>query len=69
MPDALHERLKQHARKRNCSMSAAVLEAIERELARWEWSERLAQRPLTELRTDAAVLLGQERRLRDMQLR
>ena len=68
MPDTLHNRLKQHARKRNCSMSAAVLDAIERELTRWEWRERLADRPKTDLGTDAADLLADMRRLRDTKL-
>ena len=68
MPEALHERLRRHARKRNCSMSAAVLDAIERELTRWEWRERLADRPKTDLGTDAATLLADIRRLRDTEL-
>ena len=46
MPDDLHERLRRHARESNCTMSAAVLTAVERELARWEWRKRLAQRPV-----------------------
>ena len=68
VPEALHERLRQHARKRNCSMSAAVLEAIERELARWEWRERLASHPTTDLRIDATTLLAEARRQRDTEL-
>lgn len=68
MPDTLHERLRQHAHKRNCSMSAAVLAAIEREITRWEWRERLSGRPPTELGTDAATLLAEERGSRDMEL-
>ena len=65
IPDALHERLRRHARENNCTMSAAVLTAIERELARWEWRERLAQRPRTHLRIGAAALLAEERSLRN----
>ena len=65
VPDALHERLRRHAQERNCTVSAAVLEAIEREMSRWEWTERLSQRPATELGTSAAELLDEERRLRD----
>lgn len=68
MPDTLHERLRRHARERNCTMSAAVLEAIDRELARWEWREHLARGPTTELGADAATLLADERRLRDAEL-
>ena len=68
VPEALHERLRQHADKRNCSMSTAVLDAIERELSRWEWRERLADRPKTDLGTDAATLLADMRRLCDTEL-
>ena len=46
-------------------MSAVVLGAVERELAREEWRERLAQRPETDLGIDAAALLAEERALRD----
>ena len=68
VPEALHERLRQHAYKRNCSMSTAVLDAIERELTRWEWRERLTNRPETDLGTDAATLLSEARRQRDTEL-
>ena len=65
MPDALHERLRRHARERDRTMSAVVLTAVERELARWEWQERLALRPTTDLGAEAATLLDEERSLRD----
>ncbi|WP_419842659.1 FitA-like ribbon-helix-helix domain-containing protein [Candidatus Poriferisodalis sp.] len=65
MPEHLHERLRRHARERNRSMSATVIEAIEQELDRHEWRKRLAQRPETDLGTDAAGLLSEERVLRD----
>ncbi|MCY3576934.1 MAG: hypothetical protein OXH53_06440 [bacterium] len=68
MPDVLHERLREHARERNCSMSAAVLDAIERELARWEWSKHLSQRPTADLGIDAASLLIEVRHARDAEL-
>jgi plasmid stability protein len=61
VPEALHERLRRHARESNRSMSAVVLAAIERELTRWEWRERLAQRPDTDLGVEAATLLHAER--------
>ena len=48
-------------------MSAVVLTAVERELARWEWQERLAQRPTTNLGVDAATLLAEGRSLRDVE--
>ena len=63
MPDDLHERLRIYARENNCTMGAAVLAAVERELERWEWRKRLALRPKTDLGIDAATLLAEERRL------
>ncbi|MDE0579372.1 MAG: hypothetical protein F4124_13235 [Acidimicrobiia bacterium] len=68
MPDVLHERLREHARERNCTMSAAVLDAIERELARWEWSKHLANRPTTDLGIDVASLIAEVRASRDAEL-
>ena len=67
IPEALHERLRRHARENNCTMSAAVLTAIERELTRWEWRQHLAQRPETTLGVEAATLLREERSLRDLE--
>ena len=68
IPDTLHERLRRHARKNNRSMSAVVLTAVERELARWEWQEHLAQRPGTDLGVEAATVLAEERSLRSVEL-
>ena len=68
MPDVLHERLREHARERNCSMSAAVLDAIERELARWEWNKHLANRPNTDLGINAAALIAEVRESRRAEL-
>jgi len=68
VPDELHERLRRHARNRNCSMSAAVLDAIEHELASWEWRERLAGHPTTDLGIDAATLIAEERHRREAEL-
>ena len=65
IPDDLHERLRQHARENHCTMSAAVLTAVERELARSAWRKHLGQRPRTDLGVDAATLLAEERALRD----
>ena len=65
IPAVLHDRLRRYARVHNCTISATVLTALERELANWEWRERLARRPKTDLGIDAAELLGEERTLRD----
>ena len=66
--DDLHDRLRRHARENNCTISAAVLTAVERELARWEWRKRLAQRPETDLGVEVAALLVEERSLRDVEM-
>ena len=68
VPQQLHDRLRTSARENNCTMSAIVLSAIERELARWDWRKRLAQRPTTVLGVDAAALIREERDLRDAEL-
>ena len=49
-------------------MSVAVLDAIERELTRWEWREHLDKRPETNLGIDAATLLAEARRQRETEL-
>ena len=67
VPDGLYERLRSHARERNCTMSEVVLIAVERELERWEWRKRLAQLPKTDLGVEAATLLAEERSLRDLE--
>ena len=45
-----------------------VLIALEGELARHEWHERLAQRPMTALGVSAASLLEQDRQQREQHL-
>ena len=65
IPDDLHDRLRAYARESNSTIGAAVLAAVERELAGWEWRKRLAQRPQTDLGVEAAELLREERSLRD----
>lgn len=68
MPDDLHERLRRCAQQRNCSMSAVVLQAIERELERWDWLERRATRPKFDLGISAADVIAEVRRERDEEL-
>lgn len=65
---SLHQRLRRRARKQRCTISEVVLSAIERELARSEWEDRLAKRPVTELGTSASSLLEEERQQRDAEL-
>ena len=68
VPDALHKRLRRHARENNCTISETVLTAVERELAMWEWRSRLAQRPQTDLGIEAATLLQEERSHRGVEI-
>lgn len=64
VPDSLHQRLRRYAQEHKCTLSDVMLRALERELARREWHERLAQRPTTDLGISAASLLEQERQQR-----
>jgi plasmid stability protein len=68
LPAALHERLRHYSRKHRRTISDIALEAIEREMARYEWQDKLSQRPVTDLGDSAASLLEQERRQRDREL-
>jgi plasmid stability protein len=68
VPDTLHQRLRRYAQAHKCTLSDVVLIALERELARREWHERLAQRPTTDLGVSAASLLAQERQQREQDL-
>jgi len=64
----LHNKLRRLAREQEITIGEIVLEAIEREVARREWRKRFTSRPTTRLRSTAAELLEQERRLRDSDL-
>ena len=68
VPETLHQRLRRYAREHQCTLSDIVLIALERELARHEWHERLAQRPMTDLGVSAASLLEQDRQQREQDL-
>ncbi|MDE0376482.1 MAG: toxin-antitoxin system HicB family antitoxin [bacterium] len=68
IPDTLHERLRSYARENRCSISAAVLAAVERELAMWEWRGHMARRPETDLGVDTATLIAEERLSRDREI-
>ena len=68
VPDVLHERLRDYAREHDCTISEAVLTAVERELARSEWRRHLAQRPRIKLDIDTATLVREGRELRDREL-
>lgn len=68
VPTSLHRRLRHFARKQNRTLRDLVLAAIERELARSEFHERLAKRPSAELGVSAASLVAEERQQRDQDL-
>src|SRR5262245_57427646 len=68
IPEGLHNKLRRYAREQEITIGEIVLEAIEREVARREWHKRFTSRPTTRLRSSAAQLLEQERRLRNNDL-
>ena len=68
MPDDVHERLREFAKKKNSSMSALVLAAVERELKRQEWQELWEKMPTTDLGVPAAVSLAEARAEREAEL-
>lgn len=61
IPEDLHQRLQHYAHETNRTISEVAIIAIQRELERWEWRNRLAQRPKTILSKPAAELLAQQR--------
>ena len=69
IPEKLHNQLRRHAREKGCTLGEIILEAIEREVSRREWHERLLGRPSMQLHLSAAELLQEERRQRDRNLR
>jgi hypothetical protein len=68
VPESLHKCLRFYARKRNCTLSDFVLEALKRELARSAFHERLKKCSPVDLGVSAASLLEEERRQRDHEL-
>ena len=68
VPDELHERLRRHARKTNGTMRGIVLAAIEKELERSEWRERMANRPVIDPGISAARMIEEARAERDREL-
>lgn len=68
LPEDLHQRLRHFAQKHHRTISDIALEAIEREMARYEWHGKLSQQPAIDLGTTAASLLEEERRQREREL-
>jgi plasmid stability protein len=65
LPDALLQRLQRYAQKHNRTINDIVVEALEREMTRYEWHDKLSQRSTTDLGDSAASLLEQERQQRE----
>jgi hypothetical protein len=61
LPELLHTRLRRYARQQHRTLSDVALAALEREMNRLDWYERLARRPPTDLAVSAASLLDEER--------
>jgi plasmid stability protein len=61
LPEPLLARLRRYARRHHRTLSEVAQAAIEREMVRCEWYERLAQRPPTDLGVSASSLLEEER--------
>jgi len=61
IPDSLHKKLWHYAKKNHSTLSDFVLSALNRELDRLEWEERISKRPDTNLKVSAASLLKEER--------
>lgn len=68
LPEDLHQRLRSYAQKHHRTISDVALEALEREMARQEWKEKLSRRPAIDLGDSAASLLEQERQQRERDL-
>jgi plasmid stability protein len=69
LPELLHARLRRYARQHHRTISDLALTALEREMDRCEWHERLAQRPATDLGVSVSSLLEEERSQRQRELK
>lgn len=65
VPDGLYARLRDYAADSNLTISAVVLEAVERELAKADMLRRLATRSPVELGVSVAEVLNFERMVRE----
>ncbi|HET9212510.1 MAG TPA: toxin-antitoxin system HicB family antitoxin [Thermoanaerobaculia bacterium] len=65
LPDTLLQRLQNYAQKHNRTISDIAIEAMEREMTRYEWHDKLSRRSATDLGDSAASLLEQERQQRE----
>ena len=65
VPEGLYTRLKDYAAESNLTISAVVLSAVEKELAKASLIKRLAEHAPVELQTPAAEVLAEVRMLRE----
>ena len=68
IPEDMHKRLRRLAEKKNSSMNAILLAALERELTHAEWQEHWEQLPTTDVNMNAAKIIREERAKRDADL-
>ena len=68
LPDELYDDLRKIAKARNMTISAAVRNAIERDLANSKWWDRWDKLSTRDISLDVADLLQEARELRDAEL-
>ena len=68
LPDELYDDLRKMAKAQNITISAAVRNAIEREVASAHWWDRWDKLPTSDINLDSAELLREARELRDAEL-
>ena len=68
VPEALHRRIRRLAKQQNKSVRDVVLDAVDRALARAEWTERHKRRSRTVLGKTAAEAVDDARAERDEEL-
>ena len=61
IPDEMYERLRKLAKDRQTTISATVINAVEREIRSAAWRERWQSRPEIDLGVDGATLVKEAR--------
>ena len=61
IPDEMYERLRKLAKDRQTTISATVINAVEREIRSAAWRERWQSRPEIDLGVDGAALVKEAR--------
>ena len=65
IPDQVYERIRWLAKKRNSTIKATILEAVERQIREEEWDEYWRSLPKDDPDVDASELVYEARTLRD----